>query len=586
MEKISKGLSAFLFLSGQLVFAPQAGIAKAKGPARKPGPAQPLATAVRQPVSVPGDWVACAGCPGRPWPYISLTSALAPSFVPPGQLSGADIMQSQVVLWNNTLSAWKPNLIRVTDASIEPPRLAADAYEFRFVLEQAASRVRTMPDDSQFKDALRRIEQYEERSRNSYEEARRLREAAERQRAVANQAQSFNQQNLSALGGSNNLLAWASRSLSTGSAIRQAQQADRYDDNARVAEQQAQEYADAAVSQRRAAAAAQANMPMVQRHSVALRFSCGFRDNLNGTTLRGLTAQSLVNESTSAADAYLGSVNAMIRRCTPQLPTDGKTVEIRTRVTGVGAKGITLRGGEQMNMVQGDVFHIVRRQSAPAGSGSTIVAKARVVNSFGTHAEAEITDRKGLLRPGDFAVWQFRSVSPQHSLGDFGAAGAMTAFLPYSKNNGRSYADRAAAYARADNMPKALADFATARAAAKTAVDLNHLCWEAATSGVLLDHALAACDAAIALDPKNAHLVDSRAFTLLRLGRFDDAIADYTRALSLDPKLAGSRFGRAVSWTRKGNSAMALADAAAATHLDPNIAARFGGYGVSLSEKT
>lgn len=584
MRQLTGRPTALAILIGQLLLVTNASFAQAKSGARKAGPVRPAAPAVRQPVPVAGNWVACVSCSGRPTPFISLTAVLAETLVASDQISHATIMQMQHAVEQNTLTAWKSQNIGARNTSIDPPPLAMDGYEFRYVIEQAATRMRTVPDDSQFKNMLRGIQEHEMRSRNAYEEAARLRESAQRQRDIANRAQSFNQQNWLALGRNTSVAGLLSRGLSTYSAGSNGTEADRYEERARVADQQAREYADAAVAQRRTAALAQANMPMVQRHSVAVRFSCAFRDNLNGTILRELAAQNVVAESSTATSALWVNINAMARRCTAQLPTDGKAIDVRTRVTGIGVKGVTLNGGRQMNMLPGDVFHIVRRQSSYA-PGLAVVAKARVVSSFATHAEAEITDRSGVLRAGDMAVWQFRSDPPAYGFGDFGAVAAFNAFLPFSTTRDTIYAGRAAAQARAGDVTKAIADFTTARAGAKTASDFNHLCWEAATSGVLLDLALAACNSAIALAPKNASVLDSRALTMLRMGRLDDAISDYTLALSLSPRLAGSYFGRAVAWARKGNSAMSQADANAAINIEPSVVAEFGGYGISLPGK-
>ncbi len=79
----------------------------------------------------------------------------------------------------------------------------------------------------------------------------------------------------------------------------------------------------------------------------------------------------------------------------------------------------------------------------------------------------------------------------------------------------------------------ALADgyFAEARARAKGAAGLNSLCWTKATWGVVLESALADCDAALAIEPRDAATLDSRGLVLLRLGRLEERSNPSTRRL-------------------------------------------------------
>jgi tetratricopeptide (TPR) repeat protein len=126
-------------------------------------------------------------------------------------------------------------------------------------------------------------------------------------------------------------------------------------------------------------------------------------------------------------------------------------------------------------------------------------------------------------------------------------------------------------------------DFADARALAKTADMLNNLCWEKATAGVALDRALAECDAGLALTPDASEIVDSRGFTLLRLGRLDESITAYDRALLKRPTQASSLYGRAVAEARKGEKSQAETDLEAALKADPDIRTEFDDFGVTIS---
>ena len=125
------------------------------------------------------------------------------------------------------------------------------------------------------------------------------------------------------------------------------------------------------------------------------------------------------------------------------------------------------------------------------------------------------------------------------------------------------------------------ADWAAVRTKRTSAVELNDLCWATATAGVGLNAALSACDAALAKQPDAAALLDSRAFTLLRMGRLNEAIADYDRALKAAPTQSSSLWGRSIAWSKKGDRARSDADAAAAIKVEPNVESRFAEFGVS-----
>lgn len=570
-------ISAMAFVTiGQVEPAFAAG--KKKPAARAARAARPVVAPVRQPESVAGGWAPCAGCSRRPIAVVALTSDMPAAVLATSGLSSADAARAQTVLANNTRAAWTGTNLYTVYAPAIPKPFVNDGYEFRYVVEQAAGRSRTVADDSRYKEALRQIEQSESRSRDAYEEAARLREAAERQRQVAAQAQSFNQQNMASLGANTSLLGLVSRAISGGSAMREAAEADQYDAQARDAEQQARRYADAALTQRRAATAAQADMPMVARHSIGLRYSCALHDNVNGVVMGGLQGQNAVAEAATPAAAMQQNAETMLRTCKSHLPTDGGKLEVRTRVTGIGDKGVTLNQGRRTGAVPGDVFDIVRRQ--PGAALPVVVAKARVVRVLDNIAEAEIADRRFAIRAGDAAIWKFRSEPPSSRTVDFGAVAASPVYAPYVTDQ---LGQRSAAYDRVGDTIRARADFDAARLGAKSADQLNYLCWQVATGGTtLLDQALAACDASLALKPDDANTIDSRGLVLLRLGRLDDAITAYTRALSLSPRLAGSRYGRALVFARRGDGATASTEAAAALKEDPDLAAVFGGYGLAM----
>ncbi|MBU3974242.1 MAG: tetratricopeptide repeat protein, partial [Alphaproteobacteria bacterium] len=103
---------------------------------------------------------------------------------------------------------------------------------------------------------------------------------------------------------------------------------------------------------------------------------------------------------------------------------------------------------------------------------------------------------------------------------------------------------------------------------------LNNLCWTQATAGFALDQALADCDAAIALLPGQAALIDSRAMVLLQLGRLEEARAAYDEALRLAPTQTASLYGRGLVRQAMGDAG-GEADLAAALAQDPDAAEDF-----------
>lgn len=166
--------------------------------------------------------------------------------------------------------------------------------------------------------------------------------------------------------------------------------------------------------------------------------------------------------------------------------------------------------------------------------------------------------------------------------GDYqGAVAAWTDALRGAPNDVHLRASRGAGYAMMGREALASADFVAARAQANSASELNSVCWAKATANTALQSALDDCDAALALSPDSAAIIDSRAFVLLRLGRLDDAISEYDRALAIEPHLAASLFGRGLAWERKGDQARAEADITAAIQIAPDIHATFEGYGLT-----
>jgi len=124
--------------------------------------------------------------------------------------------------------------------------------------------------------------------------------------------------------------------------------------------------------------------------------------------------------------------------------------------------------------------------------------------------------------------------------------------------------------------------FAERRSHAKTASDLNSLCWEKATAGILLESALQDCTESLKLKPDYGPTIDSLAFVKLRLGKIDESISLYDQAIGKKTGSA-SYMGRAIAYSRKGDKVHADADRAQALKLDGDAETRFAEYGVKIA---
>ena len=140
---------------------------------------------------------------------------------------------------------------------------------------------------------------------------------------------------------------------------------------------------------------------------------------------------------------------------------------------------------------------------------------------------------------------------------------------------------RASALYRSGATAEAEKALATLERSAQTADDYNSLCWGKATSGILLESALADCRQAVRLAPDSNSKLDSLGFVLLRLGKFGESIDAYTKAIARKSQPM-SLMGRAIAYARKGDQSRADSDRAEALKLDPDSEARFADYGLKF----
>jgi tetratricopeptide (TPR) repeat protein len=108
----------------------------------------------------------------------------------------------------------------------------------------------------------------------------------------------------------------------------------------------------------------------------------------------------------------------------------------------------------------------------------------------------------------------------------------------------------------------------------------NGRCWDRALMKQDLDKALADCNQALRIAPKDPDALDSRALVHLRRGELDLALADYDAAIKAQPPTAISLYARAAARLKKGLEAGSVADVAAAKKLDPRVGERAKAEGV------
>lgn len=166
-----------------------------------------------------------------------------------------------------------------------------------------------------------------------------------------------------------------------------------------------------------------------------------------------------------------------------------------------------------------------------------------------------------------------------------GAVATLTSLIAASPSDLDALLRRGIDHARLGETTLADADLALVNAAATESVGRAKMCFEKAAAGVLLDSALADCDAALKDIPDDPDYLADRALVLLRRGDAE-AVMAYSKVLARRPNEPSALYGRAIAESHKGEAAKAATDRAAALRLDPDTGSEYDRIGVEAATTT
>lgn len=162
-----------------------------------------------------------------------------------------------------------------------------------------------------------------------------------------------------------------------------------------------------------------------------------------------------------------------------------------------------------------------------------------------------------------------------HALTDYDRA------IQINPNHAAAYNNRGNAWDAKGNPVKALTDYDKAiQIDSNYATAYNNRCWVRAIAGQELPQALADCNAALQINPRDAASLDSRGLVHLKLAAYDKAVADYTAILTIQPNSASAFYGRGIARQRKGDKVGGEADMTRAKTIQADIAHIFASYSV------
>jgi Flp pilus assembly protein TadD len=163
----------------------------------------------------------------------------------------------------------------------------------------------------------------------------------------------------------------------------------------------------------------------------------------------------------------------------------------------------------------------------------------------------------------------------QHAAGNLDAAiASYTSALRIAPNSGVAYLNRASSYLYKGNFQAALADANKALELTVPKMDDVYNVRGTAKAGLLdYDGAIADCNRALKIDPKNWLAYNNRANNRLRKGDYAGTLADCNKAISLNSGSALGYYNRGFAKTNLGDQAGALADWQKAVSLQASFGA-------------
>jgi tetratricopeptide (TPR) repeat protein len=184
------------------------------------------------------------------------------------------------------------------------------------------------------------------------------------------------------------------------------------------------------------------------------------------------------------------------------------------------------------------------------------------------------------LNPKEYMAYNNRGFAFQrkgdldHAIADYGQA------IHFVPEMSLAWFNRGVTYNLKGDYTRAIDDFNhVIKLEPRNAKAWNNRCYYRAIAGQLND-ALADCNQSLLLKPDAGATLDSRAFTYLKMKKYDLALKDYDAAIGKNGNKAAWLYGRGLTRRARHDEAGSKADIAAAVKIDPKIAERFRKYGV------
>jgi tetratricopeptide (TPR) repeat protein len=99
------------------------------------------------------------------------------------------------------------------------------------------------------------------------------------------------------------------------------------------------------------------------------------------------------------------------------------------------------------------------------------------------------------------------------------------------------------------------------------------------------ERALADCNHAVSLDPRDDHVYNTRGAIYHLTEKYDQAIQEYSRAIQLNPNFLDPHHNRGMSYAAKGDYDTAIADYNAALRINANDALALYERGIAKQKK-